>query len=510
MLDFGRLDMESSIRSDYPAHWALTAVALGVLLFALNGTFVAMSDIWRTSSSFNHCILIAPVSALLIWRRRGRLAQLQYRPSPVGLALFAACAGLWAIGALGQVVTLQYFAVVAMIPTAIWAVIGTAAAREIAFPLAYLLFMVPIGEFLVPWLMELTAEFTVWAARLSGVSVYKDGLFFTIPSGSFKIVEACSGLKMLTASVAVGVLFAHLVFSSWSRRILFMVAIVIMSLVANTIRTYIVVMIAFYRGMEAVADHITLGYVVFGVVLVVTLAVGSRFADARPADETGPANASPPEVKQSLWPAVLAGGAIVTIVLSTPAAVGALQAGAESHPAAAAMLLPGAVSDWRGPVDARLGWAPRFNGYDEINSGTYRRGSDAIDAFIISYARQKQGAELINSQNRLYDADRWTQLRHGSGEFKAPGGGAINYLQDELQGSIGNKRLVRYWYIVDGNPRYRPAAIKLRELMNALLGRPTPASLVAISATYRDEPARAQEALDAFIRDVYANSYPLE
>ncbi|MBT8441793.1 MAG: EpsI family protein, partial [Gammaproteobacteria bacterium] len=412
-------------------------------------------------------------------------------------------------GALGQVATLQYFAVAAMIPTAIWAVIGTAAAREIAFPLAYLFFMVPIGQFLVPWLMELTAEFTVWTARLSGVSVYKDGLFFTIPSGSFKIVEACSGLRMLIASLAVGVLFAHLVFRSWSKRILFMAAIVIMSLIANTIRAYIVVMIAYYRGMDAVADHITLGYVVFGAVLVVTLAVGSRFADADPADETGPGNASPPEVQPSLWPALLAGSAIVTIVLSTPVAVGALQARAASHPAAPAVLLPMAVADWRGPVDASPGWAPQFSGYDKAYSGNYTRGLDAVDVFVISYARQKQGAELINSENRLFDADHWTQLSHGSGVFESAGG-SINYLQDELQGSSGDKRLVRYWYVVDGDPRYRPAAIKLQEFMNSLLGRPTPESLVAISATFRDEPARAPEALDAFIRDVYANTYPLE
>jgi exosortase A len=502
--------MESSRHSNFQAYGALAAVAIGALLVALNDTFVAMSDVWRSSTSFRHCILIAPVSAFLIWRRRDRLVQLTYRPSLLGLAVFAGCAGLWAIGALSQVATLQHFAVAAMIPTAIWAILGTTVAREIMFPLAYLLFMVPVGEFLVPWLMEITAEFTVRAARLSGVAVYKDGLFFTIPNGSFKIVEACSGLKMLIASLAVGVLFAHLSFRSWPRRILFMLAIVVMSLIANTIRAYIIVMLAYFRGMEAAADHITLGYVVFGVVLIVTLAIGSRFADAASLRRTDQVGRSPPMAAMSLWPGLFTVMAIIATALSTLAAVDALQVRADRYPATREMQLPVAGPDWRGPAAVRPGWAPQFSGYDHENAGTYRRGLDAVDVYIVSYSRQRQGAELINSANRLFDGRRWAQLRHGSGVFESIEGNVIKYHHDELKEAGGFKRVVRYWYVVDGVPHHRTAMIKLIELRNSLLGRPTPASLVALSTGFDDDPTAAQTLLDAFTRDVYAKSYPLE
>jgi len=211
-------------------------------------------------------------------------------------------------------------------------------------------------------------------------------------------------------------------------------------------------------------------------------------------------------------PGLFTGVAVVVIALSMPVAVGGLQARAESYTPAQAMLLPAAGSSWSGPAAVRSDWAPQFSGFEQEYSGTFRdpSGSVAVDVYVISYPRQKQDAELINSENRLFDVGRWTRLRHRSGVFESSGGGLINYLQDELQGARGDNRLVRYWYVVDGEPRYRPAAIKLHELKNSLLGRPTPASLVAISAPFRDEPATARSTLDAFIRDVYAKSYPLE
>ena len=66
-------------------------------------------------------------------------------------------------------------------------------------------FAVPVGEFLLPVFMEWTADFTVLALRLSGIPVYREGLQFVIPSGNWSVVEACSGIRYLIASLMVGV-----------------------------------------------------------------------------------------------------------------------------------------------------------------------------------------------------------------------------------------------------------------------------------------------------------------
>ena len=85
---------------------------------------------------------------------------------------------------------------------------GLEVARTIAFPLAFTLMAVPIGEFLLPNLMNQTADFTVAALRLTGVPVYREGLYFTVPTGRWSVVEACSGLRYLIASLTLGLLFA--------------------------------------------------------------------------------------------------------------------------------------------------------------------------------------------------------------------------------------------------------------------------------------------------------------
>jgi exosortase len=72
-----------------------------------------------------------------------------------------------------------------MVVFAVPAVLGTQAARVLAFPLMFLFFCVPVGEFLIEPMMEATADFTVAALRLSGIPVYREGLQFVIPSGNW-------------------------------------------------------------------------------------------------------------------------------------------------------------------------------------------------------------------------------------------------------------------------------------------------------------------------------------
>ena len=67
----------------------------------------------------------------------------------------------------------QHFALFVMLVSAFVGVLGWRLSRILLFPLAFLFFGVPIGEFLLPTLMHYTAEFTVWALRLSGVPVTK-------------------------------------------------------------------------------------------------------------------------------------------------------------------------------------------------------------------------------------------------------------------------------------------------------------------------------------------------
>src|SRR5207302_659360 len=113
----------------------------------------------------------------------------------------------------------------------------------LVFPLAFLLFAVPAGELLIPTLIEWTADFTYHAIRLSGVPMYREGNHFILPTGYWSIVEACSGIRYIIASLMVGTIYAAVAYRSALRRALFIAASILVPIVANWLRAYMIVML---------------------------------------------------------------------------------------------------------------------------------------------------------------------------------------------------------------------------------------------------------------------------
>ena len=128
-------------------------------------------------------------------------------------------------------------------------ILGSQVGNCLSFPLAFLLFAVPLGT-PTPILMERTADFTVMALRATGVPVYREGLHFIIPSGAWSVIEACSGIRYLLASVMVGTLFGYLNYQSLKKRVLFMGVAVLTPLIANWLRAPTIVMIGHLSGNE--------------------------------------------------------------------------------------------------------------------------------------------------------------------------------------------------------------------------------------------------------------------
>lgn len=61
-----------------------------------------------------------------------------------------------------------------------------------------------MGEDLVSPIMEFSATYTVVALKLTGIPVYRHGSWFSLPTGSWSVVEAWSGVRYLIASVSLG------------------------------------------------------------------------------------------------------------------------------------------------------------------------------------------------------------------------------------------------------------------------------------------------------------------
>ena len=104
-------------------------------------------------------------------------------------------------------------------------------------------------------MMNWTAEFIVVALRLSGVPVYHEGTYFSIPSGDWWVIEACSGIRYVFACFTVSTLYAWVVYRGTARRLLFIVAALAIVVVANG-SGYAIVMLAHYSNNGLATESI--------------------------------------------------------------------------------------------------------------------------------------------------------------------------------------------------------------------------------------------------------------
>ena len=262
----------------WPVAWsALLASVLGVTLI-FSDTVSGMVRIWSNSDAFGHGFLIAPISAFLLWHGRDRLANISPRPCFWGLTMTAVALFAWLLGRLAGFLVLENFAFVAVIQSLFLTLLGWRAARILAFPLFYLIVMVPFGEFLIPFLQDLTAILVVQGLRLVNIPVFLDGVMLIIPTGAFEVAEACAGLRFMIAVLALGLIFAHLAYDDWLRRGIFMMIAVCVTIVGNVLRAFGIVVLAYVTNHEVAvgADHLIYGWVFLSFLLIVLFMLGLK------------------------------------------------------------------------------------------------------------------------------------------------------------------------------------------------------------------------------------------
>lgn len=269
---------------DWRRHAAMLAGVWAALLLAFHRDTMDLARIYWTNTTFGHCLFIAPVIGWLVWQRRRELAQV----TPVGwwpgLALVAAGGFAWLIGDASSVALFRHAGLIVILQGAVVSVLGPNVARALLFPLAYMFFLVPFGDFLEGPLQDLTIRMVMPLLHLTGVPASVDGVLISTPNGYFEIAEACSGAKFLIAMVAYGVLVANVCYVSWPRRAAFMAMALVVPVIANGLRAFGTIYVAWWTSVERATglDHIVYGWVFFGIVMAAVLAIGWRWFDRDP------------------------------------------------------------------------------------------------------------------------------------------------------------------------------------------------------------------------------------
>lgn len=430
----------------------VAAMVLALLLY--RDTAWAMVEIWMRSETFAHGFVVPLMSVWLAWRKREELLACQPRPNWWMLVPILAAGALWLLGVLAYANSPSQFALVVMLIFLVPAIAGMEVTRALVFPLAFLLFAVPMGEFLLPNLMESTANFVVLALRLTGIPVYQVGQELVIPTGNWSVVEACSGIRYLIASLMVGTLYAYLSYRSWVRRVAFVVLAGLVPILANWLRAYIIVMLGHLSGnrLATGVDHLIYGWIFFGVVMAVMFWVGGFWNEHPPATDAEALRPRGGEQRPSspVW-AVWLACALTIAILAMPR-VGYLFVQKSVNPAPVLLDAPAASGNWQPQVVELTSWRPAYQGAAAELFLNHGGEGKPVGVYVGYYRNQSFGHKMVTSTNTLVRADNpeWKTIAHGEREF-AIGGKTIKVKTSEMVSEQQRKKITTWrWYWVEG------------------------------------------------------------
>lgn len=483
-----------------PEGWRVWAVWLAAWLLLFPDTAWSMVQLWWRSETYAHGFVVYPLAAWLVWRSRSRLRGLPLRPSLWGGVFLLAAAVGWLFGRVGDLLALEQLAWAVMLPAGVWALGGWGWMRTLAFPLAFTLFAVPLGEALVPTLQDFTAWLTVNLLRLTGIPVFWEGRIFSIPSGDFEVAETCSGVRYLYASLTFGALYAHL-YLRGRRAWAFFALSALIPIIANGFRAYGIVMIAHLSDYKLAVgvDHYLYGWLFFGVVIALLVFIGERL---RRRDRQQPSIETSPSVAQGGAPRRLALSLVLVLSALMLPRLWAEAAGGEARLAPTPRLVQ-AGSGWSGPLEPMLGWRPFYHGADLTLAGGYRRGQAWVEVHVVHYRDQTQGREIVNSRNRLYDMTPWrpTWIRQDETRRSISPPAFSPVRETRVRSREGRSLVLWSWYEDAWGRRLDPLLLKWDEIRSQLGGRPAWADLVVLAAPYDIDPEEGRRLLSAFLAE---------
>ncbi|WP_315764034.1 exosortase A [Sphingomonas sp. Y38-1Y] len=466
-------------------HGAALAGVVAALLLLFHRDVRDLAEIYWNSETFGHCLLVLPIFAWLVWQRREPLAELVPAGWWPGLVLVAGGALAWLLGAAASVAVLRHLGLVVMMQGAAVAILGPNIARALAFPLAWLFFLVPFGQSIEAPLQDLTVRQVMPLLDLTGVPATYDGVLIVTPDGVFEVAEECSGARFVLAMLAFAVLAANVCFCTWPRRIAFVAFALAAPVLANGVRAWGTIYAAHLTSVEAATgfDHLVYGWVFFGVVMALVMALAWPWFD-RDIDTPWFDPAAFRAVPRLAAPLLPVAGAALAIAVVGAGWAHAIDARAATLPAR--IELP-EVPGWRRiPIGPVAPWTPSYPGADHFLIGRYADATGAtVDLSIAVQASQREGKEIVGFDiGPIVEHGAWLRVAD-----LAPleGGAAMRITH---AGPVEREVVtwVRIGSILSGDPK----RVKLETLRVKLLGGEQAAVAVLVSAEKRgSEDTRA-------------------
>ena len=241
--------IEQNSDSDHlqPFNWSLIAVGLLLVLttaWAYWDTIVSLLKEWQSNDDYSAGQLVPMVGVFFVWVERERLRKCVLRPCWWGILVVFAAVAARIFGLLFMYESAERYSLALIIAGLVLVVGGKQVVRVMWWALLFLFLMVPlpgkIHNMISGPLQSMATSGAVFLLEAFGVRVSQLGNVIVLNQKvSMSVVEACSGLRMLTAFVIVAGFIAYMVKRSRMQKAIIFLSGVPVAVICNILRLFV-------------------------------------------------------------------------------------------------------------------------------------------------------------------------------------------------------------------------------------------------------------------------------
>ncbi len=237
------------------------------------------------SGDYSHGFLVPLASLWLVWRKRDEWVLVPKRRSLAGLIGVVASLFLHYVGYKTQQTRLSLLAIIGLTWTVPFYLHGWEVAKRLIFPCAFLVFAVPLNflEGLQFPLRMVNTRLSVLVLNGLGIEVRSVGTAIYGPPFDMsaklrlEVADPCSGIRSLTAMMALTAVYGYVVMRGFWRKWLLFLCSIPLAMSGNLVRIVSIGVLsaAFDSDMAAGLPHDYAGFIVFGMAITLMVALAS-------------------------------------------------------------------------------------------------------------------------------------------------------------------------------------------------------------------------------------------
>ncbi|MFK8053046.1 MAG: exosortase A [Woeseiaceae bacterium] len=435
--------------------WVIVAVVLVQSLFFYS-TLADMVSLW-TISVYRHCWIILPLCLYLIAERQSDVEAVAFGRNWLAVLALPALAIVLFVADRVSIRALEHTAFVLILIFSVLAVIGWRKFSTIIFPMVLLLAAIPVGDFMIPTLMDWTTDIAAALLATTGVPAWREGVLVTLPNGVFHVAEVCSGISYVLASFVLALVYSYLTFRSFKKRAAFVLFTLLCFVLLNGLRAFLVMVVANATEMRWFTgwDHVYFGQFLFVCLTIALYFLAQKFADKPSADgETGVATLSLPGSKLLMSSVLVIAASFGVHKISAAALSG--DDGTRVMPESSLI-----VANCTGAVTTQAPMTPIVPGAAETMQSGFQCGQHRLYQFTAYFDDPGSGSEIVNRAHRFWPAD-WENIgRHGS--YRSDVLPEDNEFAELSFTRSDKTRLVWYRYVIGSQVTASPYIAKLWE-----------------------------------------------